>query len=119
MWVFTKHGFYSVAQTPEGDLMFRARSKKHLTILNRLPFFVTRPEIITTPDADYPFRIVVPQAMGCEIMSLITEEIDYSNFKKECHTTKAYPMRVLADVWDRMFNAYYGSRPKSKHNMKL
>jgi len=95
MWLFTRHGFYSVTRSiNEPDkLQIRARAKGDLERL--AGFMVTRDQpvaqgtakdlqkIIETPDADYRWRVIVTpdtwQIIAVELMA----DIVYHNFKNE------------------------------------
>lgn len=95
MWLFTRHGFYSVTRSiNEPDkLQIRARAKADLERL--AGFMVTRDQpvaqgtakdlqkIIETRNADYRWRVIVTpdtwQIIAVELMA----DIVYHNFKNE------------------------------------
>jgi len=92
MWLFTQYGFYSVvcARDLEGDgsrfdpehFMVRARSRRHLELLQeRFPELASLP-IGDTANTDYRFRIVVPKTTWAEVARELAAEIDYGNFKE-------------------------------------
>lgn len=69
MWIFSRLGFYSVNQSTyePGKLQIRAREREHLQRLIKQLFEVdsaldVEPQIIETPKADYPYRIMVSPA---------------------------------------------------------
>jgi hypothetical protein len=111
MWLFTQYGFYSVvcARDLRGDptrvdpntVMVRARSRRHLELLQKrfpeLASFV----IDETAGTDYRFRIVVPKPVWIEVSQELAAEIDYGNFKDLAHSRSGDDKYVdaLHDVW--------------------
>lgn len=87
MWIFTLYGFFSVVadQRDPSCVQFRARDRTHLEALCDAFFALGGyPEIIATPHADYPFRIVLRQDIAAGIMECMTAEIvggRVTNFK--------------------------------------
>jgi hypothetical protein len=113
MWCFTRYGFFSIAcaQRQDGsldpdNLMVRARSNDHLRRLqDRLPSLAAYP-ILATPEADYPYRIVVPKSRWATLLSDLALEQSWSNFKRgvaafQGESGEEYS-RALHDVWVRM-----------------
>jgi hypothetical protein len=114
MWLFTRYGFFSVCRAhklparkypvpdPKGYFMVRARCYEHLeslcsafTVLHHVP-------ILTSTKTDYPYRIVVHRDAWMDVAGKLALEVDYVNFKEECH--KARPKDVayheaLMRVW--------------------
>jgi hypothetical protein len=95
MWLFTKHGFYSVVCARTGDggygqpidesrLMVRARIRQHLEALKtRFPALLAQVEILAFPGSDYAFRIFVPKTTWVTVAAELADEIAYDNFKSE------------------------------------
>jgi hypothetical protein len=95
MWLFTKHGFYSVVRARQGDgrygqpideerLMVRARLRQHLEALKlRFPAVLGQIEILAFPGSDYAFRIFVPTTTWVTVAAELANEISYDNFKAE------------------------------------
>ena len=106
MWIFTTHGFFSVVQHNQNPnmLIVRSRRRKHLDALKaRYPRMLRRSKIVATPDADYPFRILVARNMWLRVAWELTWDIDYPNFKGAIDDRPGEPYReALHDVWDRM-----------------
>jgi len=111
MWLFTQYGFYSVvcARDLLGDptrvdpntFMVRARSRRHLELLQtRFPQLASA-AIDETTDTDYRFRIVVPKPVWIEVSQELAAEIDYGNFKDRAHSRSGDDKYVdaLHDVW--------------------
>jgi hypothetical protein len=103
MWLFSRHGFFSVTKSTveEGRLQIRARSLHDLQTLNEVHGIGTL-IVETPPPADYRWRIVVRPEVVVAIMAAEVGMIDYHNFKQAVHDTpgqedKAGPyMRVWA-----------------------
>lgn len=106
MWLASKQGFFSItkALTPPDDvrvLQVRARAREHLEALlvetgyNDIP-------IIETKDSDYGYRAFVSKSMVKDMMTLVVEGIDYSNFKSAAtkrHGNKSPFVDFLHRVW--------------------
>jgi len=103
MWLFTRHGFFSITESPThaGQMQFRARLREDLEALKAARGIGAR--IVETPaPADYRFRFVVSREEMVEIVAQEAAAIDYGNFKQTVHEepgqeSKAGPyMRVWA-----------------------
>jgi hypothetical protein len=93
MWIFTKHGFFSVVCARKGDgrhdqpidlgrFMIRARVRTHLEALKKLfPDLLGQCEIHEFAGTDYAFRIFIDKPVWSQVLSGLAEEIDYDNFK--------------------------------------
>lgn len=116
MWLFTKHGFYSVVCARQGDggydqpidenrFMVRARLRQHLEALKtRFPALLGDTDIRAFPGSDYAFRIFVPKAAWVKVAAELTEEIAYDNFKAEVAQGSASDdyEAALHEVWSIM-----------------
>jgi hypothetical protein len=119
MWLFTKHGFFSVVCARLGDgqpgksidatrLMVRARVRGHLEGLKeRWPDHLGRCEIRSSDRTDYAFRIFVDKPAWSHVLSELALETDYDNFKSEVARHQggagvAYE-QALHDVWAVMY----------------
>ena len=118
MWVFTKHGFFSVVCARQGDggrgrpvdpdrVMVRARVRGHLEALKaRFPESLGRCDVQEFAGADYAFRIFVAKRAWSQALAGLAEETDYDNFKSEVARHQgpagaAYE-RSLHEVWSVM-----------------
>lgn len=87
MWLFTKHGFFSVVTTENPDenmIQIRARRRVDLVaLLSNAPSVVSSGmhTIIETRNSDYPFRVIVTRYTWETIAGWLAEGIDYHNFK--------------------------------------
>jgi hypothetical protein len=76
MWIFTRYGFFSIAcaSKPDGSpdaqtVMVRARRSEHLGRLQgRFPALADA-SILTMPDRDYRYRIVVAKDTWAKVIS--------------------------------------------------
>ena len=98
MWVFTQSGFVSAVRHHEdrSNLIVRARDAKSLEQLARLASV----QIIKTPYADYPYRIVVSNEDFKLWNDLNVECLDYPNFKSLIAITRGEQYHdALGIVW--------------------
>jgi hypothetical protein len=126
MWIFTKLGFFSVVCARQGDgkrgqpidatrLMVRARLRNHLEALReRWPVDLGRCDIQTFTGTDYAYRMFVDKQAWARVLSELSLETDYDNFKSAVASQqgvsgRAYE-RALHDVWSVMYGSQRGSR---------
>ena len=95
MWLFTKHGFYSVVCARQGAgshgqpvdpdrVMVRARIRSHLEALKeRFSDVLADCEIKDFSGTDYAFRIFVDKLVWSQVLVGLNEEMNYDNFKSE------------------------------------
>lgn len=95
MWLFTKHGFYSIVCARQGDgshgqpvdpdrVMVRARVRSQLEALQeQFADLVADCEILESSSTDYAYRIFVSKSVWAQVMVGLTEELDYDNFKSK------------------------------------
>ena len=118
MWLFTKHGFFSVVCARQGDgryhrsidpgrLMVRARVRSHLERLKeRFPELLERCEIVEFAGTDYAHRFFVDNATWTNVIAALNAEIDYDNFKGKVAehqgSSGADYVTALHDVWSVM-----------------
>ena len=119
MWIFTKHGFFSAVCARKGNgkhgepvdpdrMMVRARVRAHLEALKqRFPDLLGDCEIHDFQGTDYAYRIFVAKSAWVQVVSGLTEETDYDNFKSEVarhkgKTGAAYE-HSLHEVWRVMY----------------
>lgn len=132
MWLFTKYGFFSVvcAHKKAGEVDYntfqvRARVREHLeNLLVQFKWTLNGYKIFETKDSDYQFRIFVAREDWSNVMSSMEDQIDYTNFKDQCHAhgPDAYNT-ALMQVWQIMSKLqpckpYSQSRVTSKRKPK-
>lgn len=102
MWIASKNGFISIVQHREypDQVLFRARVRKDLESL------FPQEEIISTPEADYGFRVFVSKQEAAAIISQQVMDIDYPNFKNAIAQTPNQKDKLHAyhDIWGVMWS---------------
>lgn len=104
MWIFSEEGFYSVVAHKTLPNTFMVRSREQCDIENLVRLCDLTEPVITTPDADYPFRVVVSGEVKDLIILALASGIDYSNFKDRVHhrPDQANKDRAYMEVWATM-----------------
>ena len=98
MWLFTNTGLVSTVSNGT-DLMVRARDKESLEPLAEL----AKTEIISTPQNDYPYRVIVTHELFSKWAAHMAAGITYKNFKSEVAATRGYDFaHPLMKVWSAM-----------------
>jgi hypothetical protein len=99
MWTFTTNGLLSSVQNTEdgmeSTLLVRARRHAVLKDLAKL----TNQVISRTPNADYPYRLVIEKSVYGAWLSEQAQEIDYPNFKAKVSKVSYAYSRALAVIW--------------------
>jgi len=98
MWLFTNTGFVSAVSNGK-DLMVRARDKESLGPIAES----AKTEIISTPQNDYPYRVIVTHDFFAKWVAHMASDITYKNFKSEVSATRGYDFaHPLMKVWSAM-----------------
>ena len=106
MWLFTKHGFYSVVLAPKQDgqppdtLAVRARRRQDLGSLRRLAPALGR--IVSLRDRDYTFRCFIRREDFSRLLADLSGKIDYENFKEEIASKCRSRAWLYGVVWGVM-----------------
>jgi hypothetical protein len=101
MWIFTTSGFVSAVRHRDKPeyLMVRARDSHSLEVLGAL----VGVNIEHTPEADYPYRLIVNQENFSGWIQQETALIDYDNFKSAVAIERGHDFTdVLLKVWSVM-----------------
>ncbi len=99
MWLFTKFGYFAIVKDYENDEIFWLRARVEKDLENVLQLIdLENPKIIFKENADYKFRLKLLKEEYKKLMSILVENLDYSNFKSM--------MDDNADQRHKMF-AYY------------
>lgn len=120
MWIMTKFGLFSIVQNNDNPqtLLIRARAREHLTELMEATHKsgVRARKITTTPERDYPFRIVVNRREFAGMLTRLAGAITYGNFKGETDRYRGFDWyaRALHSVWAVMEAAAEHVRPSGK-----
>lgn len=98
MWMVTTTGFYSVVSAGKGRVQVRARDRLDLMQLRWR--FKLRNRIVSTPHADYPFRMFLPAAKWPVIAGKLAKDAaGYTNFKDAVAQGDAERAEVYHGVW--------------------
>ena len=102
MWLMTKFGFFSIVEK------YKDKENSMLTIRGRIlsdfdalrQFSPQMTEVISTTDADYPYRTRIPKKDFAIALFKIAMNIDYSNYKNEVLKTQGHDRACLySEVW--------------------
>ena len=115
MWLFTRHGFFSVvcgrADGGKGraldteTMMIRGRRRAELEALVAACPELAGAEVVEDRAADYRYRLIVGRDAWLAAAARLAGEVDYGNFKSEAarHTGGDYA-HALHDVWQVMYD---------------
>ena len=102
MWLFTRHGFYSLTRSADepDKLQVRARVRRDLENLQKLTALAG--PILETPVADYRWRWIVTPSEAELITRRLAQDIDYSNFKGTVarQPDQSAKLPGLHDIWE-------------------
>lgn len=106
MWLFTKYGFYSAVQDKADPQRIQVRARVKDDLIRVAAFAkhalgVEMPEIISTPQADYAYRLVLDRPLWEKLAAALTADIDYTNFKDAVHG-EADRDDAYLDTWSAM-----------------
>lgn len=83
----------------------RARVAADFDSLRQL-YFPDMPDIAFEQNTDYPYRIYVGKKQWAKVAALMSEDVDYSNFKSMIAKEQGYDRSHLyGDIWSVMFGA--------------
>ena len=108
MWIFTKHGFFSIVKKKYLDqpkpYQVRARSLNDLE--NLIKEAQLGEDIIETPYADYFFRIIADEADLDKIFKMLQAELNYENFKNMIgrQDNQQDKLDAYHKIWNVMYN---------------
>ncbi|HEV2134254.1 MAG TPA: hypothetical protein VGR47_08315 [Terracidiphilus sp.] len=114
MWIFSIYGFYSIACATNTDgtldpavVMVRARCKDHLQNLQKRCPELASSKILSPPNRDYGYRLIIPKAIWVAALQEMAEEQTWGNFKNEVAQRMggdgADYTDALHDVWRTMY----------------
>jgi len=109
MWLFTIYGFFSVV-FKDGHVNVRTRVLSDLEkLLTLWPFEGEKlPEIIVTPDHDYPYRILIDHTAWKFLSKILMASVfEVSNFKDAITKHQGHARHeVYLKVWRVLANAF-------------
>ena len=104
MWIASVSGWFSVVKHRElaDTFMVRGRVKGDLENLRSLAGI--EQEVVATPHADYPFRLIVSGAQVQDVLARLGEGISYPNFKGKIGKLPGQRAKLGAyhEVWASM-----------------
>lgn len=102
MWLFTRHGFFSITRSQQepDKLQVRARVRRDLENLQTLTGLSGG--ILETPTADYRWRVIVTPEQAEPIVQQLAKDITYANFKSSVAARPDQTSRSddLHEIWD-------------------
>lgn len=114
MWIFTKHGFYSVTKNPVRKHLMQVRARCRQDLQNLKTRFGLTGEIMETPQADYRWRLLCRPATWHALAEELAKDVDYGNFKASVgHDQHDKP---LMKVWSAM-NDFQRQRHPEQFNL--
>lgn len=114
MWMFSREGFFSVVAVNASRVQVRARRRADLVNLRKRGL---RGRILSTPDADYPFRVITTKVLWAKIAASMSHSINYDNFKNEVKRTDTDRAEIYSDVWRVLLALEKTTRISAKGNL--
>ena len=124
MWLMTKIGFFSIVKKGnefgKDTWTIRSRSKQDMENLKKFAWL--NGEVLTTPEGDYHYRIIINVEELKDIFDKLPESIDYPNFKRMIHANPEqedkYPF--YKGCWEKLWTyQFWTERKKSKEGKKF
>jgi len=118
MWMMTPRGFYSVVQhRDDGEIVLvRARARADLVRLQDAHPALREYEIAHTPSADYPARLIIPRAEWNRALEILSDEIDYDNFKNAVKERQhAQRAATYLGVWSKLHQIEWEERKPEEY----
>jgi hypothetical protein len=114
VWLFTRYGFYSIACASQANgsldprtVMIRARRVAHLCNLQKRFPALADEKIVTLPNRDYRFRLIVSKEVWAGTLAELGREQEWSNFKNEVTRYQGAGdpeyLHALHEVWSKMY----------------
>ena len=102
MWLFTRHGFYSLTRSVDQPEKLQVRARVRRDLENLQSFTGLNGPILETPNADYRWRWIVTPADAEVITRCLTHDITYSNFKSTVakQPDQSAKLSGLHDIWE-------------------
>lgn len=105
MWIYTKHGFFSVVQhsTQPDHVLLRARAVEDITLISSIigGLGFDKPTFQYTSMNDYAYRLVVPKTTFAALLNHLALSMSYTNFKNAAHDGTDRDA-VYMSVWSTM-----------------
>lgn len=124
MWLFTRHGFFSVT-CPRSDacagpldqsrVQVRARVRDHLeALISTFPdAFPKKAAILDTPDGDYCCRTFISRAAWRKLVRVLADDVTYGNFKNAAGRKFPIDGPGYVTALHRIWRTMYGVQEKA------
>jgi hypothetical protein len=102
MWIFINDAFFSIVKSrTRGHLLVRARAKGDIErVFGMGSAAQVGAPVEETPEADYRFRVSLPNRRVSSIIEGEVLRIDYTNFKDSIHDNRYHD--ACLKVWSAM-----------------
>jgi hypothetical protein len=122
MWLFTTVGFFSVTRSKDEPEMMQVRARERHDLESLIAVAGIDATILETPEADYRWRIIVRPKTATQVIALLVDRIDYSNFKNAVHDSpgqenKAIPYMRVWSVMNGLQNGTAGGYPHPRGDL--
>ena len=120
MWLFTKRGFYSIVEDKLKIGSWQVRARVKVDLENLIKVIGYEGKLITTPNADYRYRIVIDAVQLIKIMTTMAKDVNYTNFKNECakRPDQDHNHDALHKIWSVMYGVQFDNEPKRRKKLK-
>lgn len=93
--------------------MVRCRFKAHLSaLIEQFPDELDGTEIVESGTTDYRFRIFLPKKTWAVVLASLSLEMDYDNFKSECHKFQPQDDGGYVSTLHRVWNVMYSMQSR-------
>lgn len=111
MWIATTDGFFSVVEDhfDRRFLFVRARSRDDLK--NLAATLKAEPAILSTPTADYPWRLRVRRRTWKKYLGRAVDALSYGNFKGAISARAPARAAIYSTVWSVLWRIERENEP--------
>lgn len=101
MWIVTQQGFFSIVQHRDEPDTFLVRARVQGDLENMVQLSGLNQKVLSTPQADYPYRVSLSREELGRVMDSLGNDIDYPNFKSRiaAKTDQRNRSRVYFNVY--------------------
>ena len=97
MWVCLNNAFLSIVEHRDNSSLLMVRARRWEDLLNTFPS--EEHDIIVTPDADYPYRLILPRGEVRYWLYEAVDRISYPNFKASVPASDPDRKKFYGQVW--------------------
>ena len=99
MWIVLNDAFFSVVAHRERPSMLMVRSRSSGDLEKYFP----HAEVTETSNADYRYRAVIERAAVGAVLSQVSANLDYDNFKNSIPKSQGFRKGPYMDVWRALY----------------